>query len=171
MYYCTTLVLNSRVLLMYTDTVKELPGYPVKNYPSGSFLSWGGPVGREGIVYDIVWMGCPRRTPWTMLHTPVFSYSIVVSHLRFNFLCLVLPKCIYLSGPPSLSILTLVLVPMLQRGGGGGLWHCVRQGAARATGSAPRQASPEFLRRRPSRRSSERHSLIRWDFNSNKTIL
>jgi hypothetical protein len=37
-YYCTTPVLNSRVLLMYTDTVKELPGYPVQNSPSGSFL-------------------------------------------------------------------------------------------------------------------------------------
>jgi hypothetical protein len=39
---------------MYTDTVKELPGYTVQNCPSGSFLSSGGPVGREGIVYDIV---------------------------------------------------------------------------------------------------------------------
>jgi hypothetical protein len=28
-YYSTSLVLNSRVLLMYTDTVEELPGYPV----------------------------------------------------------------------------------------------------------------------------------------------
>ncbi len=38
--YCsTTLVLNSRVLLLYTDTVKELPGYTVQNCPSGSFLS------------------------------------------------------------------------------------------------------------------------------------
>jgi hypothetical protein len=37
-YYCTTPVLNSRVLLMYADTVKELPGYPVQNSPSGSFL-------------------------------------------------------------------------------------------------------------------------------------
>jgi hypothetical protein len=37
-YYCTTPVLNSIVLLMYTDMVKELPGYPVQNSPSGSFL-------------------------------------------------------------------------------------------------------------------------------------
>ncbi len=37
-YYYTTLEVNSRVLLMYTDTVKELPGYPVQNSPSGSFL-------------------------------------------------------------------------------------------------------------------------------------
>jgi hypothetical protein len=27
-YYSNSLVLNSRVLLMYTDTVEELPGYP-----------------------------------------------------------------------------------------------------------------------------------------------
>ncbi len=31
-YYCKTPVLNSRVLLMYTDTVKELPGYPVQSW-------------------------------------------------------------------------------------------------------------------------------------------
>jgi hypothetical protein len=33
------IVLNSRVLLMYTDTVKEMPGYPVQNCLSGIFLS------------------------------------------------------------------------------------------------------------------------------------
>ncbi len=33
------LVLNSRVLLMYTDTVKEMSGYPVQNCLPGSFLS------------------------------------------------------------------------------------------------------------------------------------
>jgi hypothetical protein len=38
-YYSTSLVLNSRVLLMYTDTVEELPGYPLQNSLSGSFLS------------------------------------------------------------------------------------------------------------------------------------
>jgi hypothetical protein len=37
-YYSTSLVLKSRVLLMFTDTVEELPGYPVHNSPSGSFL-------------------------------------------------------------------------------------------------------------------------------------
>jgi hypothetical protein len=50
-YYYTTLVVNSRVLLMYTDTVKELPGYPVQNW---EFPSLRGAVGRGGIVYDIV---------------------------------------------------------------------------------------------------------------------
>jgi hypothetical protein len=73
-----TLGLNSRLLLMYPDTV--MPGYPVQNYPSGSFLSWGGPVGREGIVYDIAWMGCPRRTPWIILCTPV-CFHILSSSL------------------------------------------------------------------------------------------
>ncbi len=41
----SSLVLNSRVLLMYTDTVEELPGYPVQNSPSGSFLFWRGSEG------------------------------------------------------------------------------------------------------------------------------
>jgi hypothetical protein len=44
-----------------SDTVKELPGYPVQNSPSENY-SWGGAVGRLEIVYDIVWMGCLRRT-------------------------------------------------------------------------------------------------------------
>ncbi len=39
-YYCTTLVLNSRVLLMYTDTVKELPGYPVGCVHLYAFVSF-----------------------------------------------------------------------------------------------------------------------------------
>ncbi len=98
MYYCTTPVLNSRVLLMYTDTVTELPGYPVQNSPSGSFLLWGGALGSEGVVYDIVWRRCPRRTPWMMLRTPVCSYPIIVTHLSFNFLCLLLLYSIYLNG-------------------------------------------------------------------------
>ncbi len=96
--YFTSLVLNSRVLLMYTDTVEELPGYHVQNSPSGSFLFWGGPVGRCGIVYDIVWRRWPRRKPWLMLRTPVCSYPIIVTHLSFNFLCLLLLYSIYLKG-------------------------------------------------------------------------
>ncbi len=99
MYYCTTPVLNSRVLLMYTDTVKELPGYPVRNSPSGGFLLWGGALGSEGVVYDIAWRRCPRRTPWMMLRTPVCSYPIIVTHLSFNFLCLLLLYSIYLNDP------------------------------------------------------------------------
>ncbi len=94
MYYCTTRVLNSRVLLMYTDPVKELPGYPVQNSPSGSFLLWGS----EGAVYDIVWRRCPRKTAWMMLRTPVCSYPIIVTHLSFNFLSLLLLYSIYLNG-------------------------------------------------------------------------
>ncbi len=86
---------------MYTDTVEELPGYPVQNCPSGSFLFWGGSVCRGGLVYDIVWRRCPRRTPWMMLRTPVCSYPIIVTHLSFNFLCLVLLYSIYLNGDNS----------------------------------------------------------------------
>ncbi len=98
-HYPTSLVLNSRVLLMYTDTVEELPGYPVQNSPSGSFLFWGGSVGRGGLVYDIVRMGWPRRTPCGQpAYTCMLSYSIVVFHLSFNFLCLLLLHSIYLCG-------------------------------------------------------------------------
>ena len=79
-----------------SETVKELPGYPVQNSPSGNYF-WGGPAGRGGIVYDIVWRRCPRRTPWMMLRTPVCSYPIIVTHLSFNFLCLLLLYSIYLN--------------------------------------------------------------------------
>ncbi len=129
--YSTSLVLNSKVLLMYTDTVEELPGYPVQNSPSGGFLFWGGPVGRGGIVYDIVWRRCPRRTPWMMLRTPVCSYPIIVTHLSFNFLCLLLLYSIYLNGfPPPLFSLPCVKVQYIQtlcrwEGlGGGGVLSC-----------------------------------------------
>ncbi len=79
-----------------SNTVKELRGYPVQNSPSGNYF-WGGPVGRGGKGYDIVWRRCPRRTPWMMLRTPVCSYPIIVSHLGFNFLCLLLLYSIYLN--------------------------------------------------------------------------
>jgi hypothetical protein len=80
-----------------SNTVKQLPRYPVENSPSGNY-SWGGAVGRVEIVYDIVWMGCRRRTPWTELRTPVYSYPIDVFHLSFNFICLLLLYSIYLNG-------------------------------------------------------------------------
>ncbi len=100
MYYCATLVLNSRVLLMYSDMVKELLGYPVQNCPSGSFLSWRGPVGRGGIVH--IWYcvnGMPQKeTLDNVACTCMLSYPIVVSHYGFNFLCLLLLYSIYLCG-------------------------------------------------------------------------
>ncbi len=74
----------------------ELLCYPVQNCPSGSFLFWGGPVGRRGIVYDIVWMGCPRRTPWTMLRRPVccLSYRRLSPQFQFSLSAAIL---VYLS--------------------------------------------------------------------------
>ncbi len=66
---------TARLETSRTDTVKELLGSPVQNCPSGSFLFWRGPVGRGRIVYDIVWMGRPRRKPWTILRTPVCFLS------------------------------------------------------------------------------------------------
>ncbi len=67
-----------------TDTVKELPGYSVQNCPSVNFLFWGGAVGRWGIVYDIVWMGYPRRTPWTVLRTPVCLRILSMSFISVS---------------------------------------------------------------------------------------
>ncbi len=40
LYYPSTgTEFKSAFNVRYTDTVKEPPGYPVQNYPSGSFLS------------------------------------------------------------------------------------------------------------------------------------
>ena len=94
---------TARLETSRTDTLKELLGYPVQNCPSGSFLFWGGPAGRGGVVYDIVWRRCPRRTPWMMLRTPVCSYPIIVTHLSFNFLWLLLLYSIYFNGADSSS--------------------------------------------------------------------
>ncbi len=55
------LVLNLRVISMFTETGLELPGHPIQTCPSGSFLFWGGVVGRGWIVlYTIV---CERDIP------------------------------------------------------------------------------------------------------------
>jgi hypothetical protein len=48
-------------------------------------------------------MGCPRRRPWTKLRTPVCSYPIIVTHLSFNFLCLLLLYSIYLNASEKLQ--------------------------------------------------------------------
>jgi hypothetical protein len=51
--YSTSLVLNSRVLLMYTDTVEELPVYPVQNSPSGCFTGRQLPP-LSSVLYGII---------------------------------------------------------------------------------------------------------------------
>ncbi len=79
------------------------PGYPVQNCPSGSFLSWGGPVGRGGIVYDIVWRGCPRRALWMMLCSPV-CFRILSSFFTSVSIFSVCCYCIY-----SISVITTML--------------------------------------------------------------
>jgi hypothetical protein len=86
-----------------SDTVKGLPGYTVQNRPSGSFLSWGGTVGRGGIVYDLVWMGCPRRTPWTELRTMLVSYRRLSPLFQFSLSAVTL---VYLSQRSLLSVRT-----------------------------------------------------------------
>ncbi len=77
---------TARLATSRTDTVKELPGYPVQNSPSGGFLIWGGTVSSEGVVYDTVWMGRPRRKPWTILRTPVcfLSYRRLSPQFQFS---------------------------------------------------------------------------------------
>ncbi len=81
-----------------TDTVKELPGYSVQNSPSGSFLSWGGPAGRGGIVWYCV-NGIPQKDTrdWgTVLRTPVafVSYRRLSSQFQFSLSAVTL---VYLS--------------------------------------------------------------------------
>ncbi len=101
MYYSITLVLNSRVFLMYTitDTVKELPGYPLQNCPSGRkdpFLRGACWQGGNSIWYCV--KGIPQKdTLDDVAYTCMLSYPVVVSHLSFNFLCLLLLYNIYLS--------------------------------------------------------------------------
>ncbi len=80
MNYSTTLVLNSRVLLLYTDTVKELPGYPVQNSPSGSFLSCGGAWQQGGNSIWYCLNGMPQKEILDNVRTPV-CFRILSSSL------------------------------------------------------------------------------------------
>jgi hypothetical protein len=94
--HCGILAISWQDFLPYLPYLPSLPSKfvhntehccTVQNYPCGSFLSWGGPVGREGIiVYDIVWMGCPRRTPWTScVHLCAFvSYRRLSPPFQFS---------------------------------------------------------------------------------------
>jgi hypothetical protein len=85
-YFSATLVLNSRVLLIYTGTVKEVPGYSVQNSPSGSFLYWGGSVGRGGIVYDIFEWDAQKKT-MENVRTPVCFRILMSSLTSVSILC------------------------------------------------------------------------------------
>ncbi len=90
---------TARLETSRTDTVKKLPGNSVQNSPSGSFLSWKGPADRGGggkIIKNMIL--CEWDAPETpiFLRTPGLSYPIIVSHLRYNFLCLLLLYSIYL---------------------------------------------------------------------------
>ncbi len=88
---------------MYTDTVEKLPGYPVQNSPSGSFLFLRG-VCWQG--WTSIWYcekGMPQKDTLDNLRTPLLSYSNVVFHLSFNFLCLLLLYSIYICGSLNIS--------------------------------------------------------------------
>jgi hypothetical protein len=49
-----------------------------------------------------------------MLRTPVCSYPIIVSHLSFNFLCLLLLYSIYLNGEDKSTATLLLIINDLQ---------------------------------------------------------
>ncbi len=49
--------------------------------------------GGGGIVYDIVWKGCPRRTPWIMLRTPVCFRILSLSLTSVSMFCLSYDQC------------------------------------------------------------------------------
>ncbi len=68
--YYTTLEVNSSVVNAYWHG-EGAAGLSCTELSIWEFPSLRGAVGSGGIVCDIVWMGCPRRTPWTVLRTPV----------------------------------------------------------------------------------------------------
>jgi hypothetical protein len=66
---------------MYTDTVKELPGYPVQNSPSWSFLFGGGSVGGGGgELYMIFFEWDAQKETLENVRTPV-CFRILSSSL------------------------------------------------------------------------------------------
>jgi hypothetical protein len=73
---------------MYTDTVKELPGHPVQNSPSGNFLSWGGTAGRGG---NSIWYCGMRHTDKKenrifLIYKKIQSGAVAKSYMRKGFL-------------------------------------------------------------------------------------
>ncbi len=62
----------------------------------------GGAVGSGGIVYDIVWMGCPRRTPWKCcVHLYAFvSYRRLSPQFQFSLSAVTLVYLSRCSHPP-----------------------------------------------------------------------
>ncbi len=101
---------------MFTETVSELPGFPVQNCQSRSFLFWGGAVDKGGIVNNIVWMGCPRRTPWTMLRTPVCIRILSTSFSSVS----IFSVCCYSRYLSRWVASCLLVVALVTSGGGGG---------------------------------------------------
>jgi hypothetical protein len=65
---------------MYTDTVKELPGYPVHNCPSGSFLFLRGDCRQGGNSIRYCVNGLPQKETLDKLRTPV-CFRILSSSL------------------------------------------------------------------------------------------
>ncbi len=65
-YYYTALVVNSRVLIMYTDMVKELPGCPYKTVHLGVSFFEGGRV-----WYWYCVNGMPQKDTLENVRTPV----------------------------------------------------------------------------------------------------
>jgi hypothetical protein len=75
---------------MYTDTVKELPGYPVQNSPSGSFLLWGGALGSEGVVLYMIL--CEGDAPeghlgWCCVHLYARILSLSLTSVSIFSVC------------------------------------------------------------------------------------
>ncbi len=77
--------------------MKELPGYPVQNSPSGSLLSWGGGLstGGNSICYCV--NGMPQKdTLDSAAYTCMLvSYRRLSPLFQFSVWCY---SCIYLSG-------------------------------------------------------------------------
>ncbi len=80
---------------MYTDTMKELPGYSCTELSMWEFPFLEGACRQGGNVILFKW-DAPAGNPGKCAYTCILSYSIVVSHLSFNFHCLLLLQCIYL---------------------------------------------------------------------------
>ena len=107
-YYYTTLIVNSRVLLILTETVYELPGYPIRVIHLGvSFFEGGCRQWGNNIWYCV--NGMPQNdTLDSVAYTCMLLYPIDVFHLSFNFLCLLLLYSVSIS-------VGMILIPVTCR--------------------------------------------------------
>ncbi len=119
MYYFTTLLLNSRVLLMYYTVYWNgvgAAGLSCTELSIWEFLFLRGTCRQGGIVYDIVWMEIPRKDT---LDNVAYTWCFI-SYWRLSPQLSVVSISVILHNLLNLGPISIIICVRLVRGGVGG---------------------------------------------------